>query len=68
VAFAEDGNPCHYRPSATLTEPADAVDDAAVVWLSSYELSQWSGAILGDVKCYQYLYPVLCSWGVGWPG
>jgi len=62
VGAAEDGNTTHYRPQAAGTKPDDAVDDATIVCLPDLVVSQWSGSVLGDVKCYYYCYPILCYW------
>ncbi len=62
MAAAKDGNTSHYRPETAVTEPDDAVDDANDVCLPLFIISQRTGSLLGDFKCYQNWSPVCCYW------
>ncbi len=59
MAPAKDGNAHLSRPQAGSAEPDDAVDDAADVCLLYLTVPQWSGSLLGDIKCYHYCNSVL---------
>jgi len=66
VAATEDGNTYHCRHQAAGTEPNDDVDDATDVWLPCFIISQRPVSFLGDFKCCENLYTILCDW-VGRP-
>ena len=58
VGTAEDDDVPYCRPQTTGSEPDDAVDDATDVCLSYLIISQWTGSLLGGLKCYQYCYAI----------
>ena len=60
MGAAEDDDDTDCGPQAAGTEQDDAVADATVVCLYYIAISQWSGSLLGDFKCYQDCYPILC--------
>ena len=59
MASAEDGNAHLSRPQAGSTEPDDVVDDATDVCLLYFTVPQWSGSLLGGIKCHHYCNSVL---------
>ena len=65
MAVAEDGDPQRLRPAAEGSEPDDALDDAAFVWLYRHEPAQRPGSLLDNIKYYQYGHAVLRYRGLG---